>query len=132
MSATDPRMYEYFPVKRELLRVEMIGATTFIISKTPQSLKMLEKVVKCALIEDCLAPPNSTTTCVYSRIWKGKYGKCHRFDQSALALNLLQCSSNIGDYYAPSDRVYVKRVWLNRAKDWVGIKRMFPWMNATV
>ena len=132
MTATDPRMYEYFPANDKILHLNMIGATTFMVAKTPQSLKVLEKVVKCAFIEKCMAPPNSTTSCVAKKLSKGEYGKCHRYDQSALALSLAQCSSNIGDYYAPSDRVHVKRVWLNRAKDWVDIKKMFPWMNVTV
>ena len=115
-AATDPRMYKYLPARNETIFSEMMAATTFIVSKTSQSLKVLSKVVKCALIEDCMAPPNSTTICVYENLWKGKYGYCHRFDQSALALSLAQCSPNMGDYVGLSDRVYVKRRWVKSTK----------------
>ncbi|KAE9546257.1 hypothetical protein FO519_010531, partial [Halicephalobus sp. NKZ332] len=63
MVATDPRMYNYFPVNDNILKLEMAAATVFIVSKTSESVKIMEEVVKCALIEDCMGPPKSTIHC---------------------------------------------------------------------
>ena len=132
MVATDPRMYNYFPSNNKILRMSMIAGGLFIVSKTPKSLEIMKKVVKCALIEDCMGPPNSTTSCVKNNILKGKYGNCHRFDQSAFALSLAQCSTNINDYLKLSDRVYVSRLRLDNPKIWAAIKKKFPWVTEII
>ena len=110
MAATDPRMYEYFSTNDEILHLDMIGATTFMISKTPQSLKILEKVNECALIQGCMGPWRSTIYCNGAKLARKEYAKCHRYDQSALSLSLAQCSTNISDYLGLSDTLSVERM----------------------
>ncbi|KAE9547195.1 hypothetical protein FO519_009593, partial [Halicephalobus sp. NKZ332] len=127
-AATNPRMYNYFSVNDNILQLNMVAATVFVISKTPEAVKILERVVKCALIEDCMGPPNSTTSCAKQYLYRGEYANCNRYDQSALALSLAQCSVNLRDYFGISDLLYVKRMWLTD-NDWIELKEMFPWMN---
>ena len=132
MAATDSRMYDYFPTNDSILHMPMIASGLYMVSKSPKSVKVMKETVKCALIEDCMGPPNSTTSCVYKDLWKGVYANCHRYDQSALALSLAQCSANVSDYLRVSDRVYVKRIWFNDPKEWVELKKMFPWIEQKV
>ncbi|KAE9546864.1 hypothetical protein FO519_009924 [Halicephalobus sp. NKZ332] len=107
VSATDPRMYNYFSANDDVLHLNMISAAVFIVSKTPEAVKVLERVVQCALIEDCMGPPNSTNYCNPEKLIEEKYSDCHKYDQSALALSLAQCSLNIRDYFGNSDMVLV-------------------------
>ena len=132
MVATDPRMYKYFSVNNESIYLEMIAATTFIVSKNQKAVKIIKDVVKCALIEDCMGPPNSTTVCICDNLWKGVYANCHRFDQSALALGLAQCSNNLTDYLKFSDRVFIKRIQHRNPRELVNLKKKFPWIKNTV
>lgn len=129
MMTTNPGMYDYFPVNDSILHLYMIGATAFMVAKTPQSLKIIGDVAECALIKGCMAPPNSKLLCFAENFQKREYANCHRYDQSALALSLAQCSLNIKDYQRLSDRIYVKRFWFNHTKDWAEIKKMFPWVQ---
>lgn len=132
MVATDPRMYNYFHVSDEALKIEMVAATTFVVSKTSASLRVLKNVVDCALIEGCMGPSNATVFCNTEVLWKGEYANCHRYDQSALALSLAQCSSNIEDYQGVSDILAVQRFSIGGKKDLQEAKKKFPWMNRVV
>ncbi|KAE9545854.1 hypothetical protein FO519_010934, partial [Halicephalobus sp. NKZ332] len=55
----------------------MAAATVFIVSKTAESLKIMEEVVKCALIEDCMGPPKSKIKCATSSLRIKEYANCH-------------------------------------------------------
>jgi len=63
------------------------------------SAKLYDKVLRwwflCALERDCMAP-TSDIFCKFHR--RREYGKCHRFDQSAL--NILLANYANGDYGA--------------------------------
>ena len=129
MAATDPRMYKYFSVNNSALNLEMLESGLFLMSKTPQGLTVLKDIVKCALIKDCMGPSNTTVYCITGKLKRNEYGNCHRYDQSALALSLAQCSINISDYFRPSDLVYVKRTENYNSTEWMEVKQMLPWID---
>ncbi|KAE9546931.1 hypothetical protein FO519_009857, partial [Halicephalobus sp. NKZ332] len=129
MAATDPKMYDYFHVNNKILHLNMISTTVFIASKTSKAVNVLEKVVKCALAENCMGPPNSTIHCVDKVLHKGLFAGCHRYDQSALALSLAQCSLKTKDYLGVSDLVSVKRIENYDPGDWIEVKKRFSWVE---
>ena len=93
-----------------MLHLNMIEAGVFVVSKTPQSLKILKTVVKCALVKDCMRPWLSRIYCNSAKLARKEYANCHRYDQSALSLSLAQCSTNISDYFGPSDLLHIERM----------------------
>ncbi|KAE9547520.1 hypothetical protein FO519_009272 [Halicephalobus sp. NKZ332] len=129
VAATDPTMYDYFPIDDEILHLNMIAATVYIVSRTQESIAVLENVIRCAFIERCMGPPTSTIHCIDGELQKGGFAGCHRYDQSALALSLAQCSLNVNDYRGVSDLVFLKRIENYDSEDWIDVKKRFPWIK---
>ena len=129
MAATDPTMYDYFPINDKILHMTMLGATVFLVSRTRESVQVLQSVVKCSLIENCMGPQTSTIHCMDEYLHTGGFAGCHRYDQSALALRLAQCSMDVWDYIGLSDLVYIKRIENYDPEDWIEIKQKFPWIK---
>uniref|UniRef100_A0A914YRY6 Uncharacterized protein n=1 Tax=Panagrolaimus superbus TaxID=310955 RepID=A0A914YRY6_9BILA len=110
-AATNPKMYTFFDFTEQMAKKnEMFGATLFTVKKSEETNKIIEKLVTCALEEECMAPRASFLYCIPSKLEKGEYGDCHRFDQSALAISLAQCSDQQSDYFHQSSIVAVQRM----------------------
>ena len=122
-------MYKYFSVNEEILGLDMIAVTTFVISKTAASLAVLKDVVKCALIKDCMAPMDSVAVCDSEIFSQRKYANCHKYDQSALALSLARCSSDVDDYQGITDIIAVQRLAFGEKKGWRDIKNSLSLMK---
>ena len=122
-------MYDYFPIDDEILHMTMLAASVYLVSKTSESIKVLKNVVKCALIENCMGPPTSTTHCMDGYLQSGGFAGCHRFDQSAMALSLAQCSRNIWDYIGVTKLLYLKRGENYDPEDWDEVTEIFPWIE---
>uniref|UniRef100_A0A914P674 Uncharacterized protein n=1 Tax=Panagrolaimus davidi TaxID=227884 RepID=A0A914P674_9BILA len=91
-------------------RNQMFGATLYTVTKSKKSEAIIAKLVKCALEEGCMAPLVSFLFCIPSKLEKGEYADCHRFDQSALAILLAQCSDKQSDYFHESSLVVIQRM----------------------
>uniref|UniRef100_A0A914CC03 Uncharacterized protein n=1 Tax=Acrobeloides nanus TaxID=290746 RepID=A0A914CC03_9BILA len=95
-AATNPKMYKYLPINDTLAsKTEMFGATSMLWRKTPMSLEILKSLVICSMLPDCLSPMGSYLYCDNNRLSKGEYANCHRFDQSAV--NILLVNASNGD-----------------------------------
>ena len=87
-SATHMGMYRYLPVRKAAaVNATMRGASAVYIRRTRH---VYESVVRwwvlCALVKDCMAP----TTDLYCRFrGRDQYASCHRYDQSALNILLV-------------------------------------------
>ena len=119
LAATNPKMYKYFPITNEILNLNMTEGGLFLVSRTPQAVKILKDVVKCALIKDCMGPPYST---LY----------CNRYDQSAWSLSLAQCSTKITDFLGASDLIQIDRMSSNKIDAFIQFRRKFPRVTKTI
>uniref|UniRef100_A0A914PIU9 Uncharacterized protein n=1 Tax=Panagrolaimus davidi TaxID=227884 RepID=A0A914PIU9_9BILA len=102
-SVTHPKMFECFPhinkkaVNNKIHTIQKRPLILWIGSEN--GLKIMKKFITCALHPECMGPTGSTTNCDYSLMTKfpNRFSGCHRFDQSAINLILLEESK-----YRPS------------------------------
>uniref|UniRef100_A0A915JGZ2 Uncharacterized protein n=1 Tax=Romanomermis culicivorax TaxID=13658 RepID=A0A915JGZ2_ROMCU len=95
-AATNPLMYNFLPLPKFAYKSLMIGANLQIIFSginTPPNRFVAEWWVRCSLDPHCMAPHGSHLRCDFQNPDGhsdrfGRYGNCHRFDQSALNILL--------------------------------------------
>lgn len=124
-AATDPALYKLFSfdpkivsfnlrnffftkctLKAKQRNMYMAGFLT--IERNEHAIKIIDKWVICAKAKFCMAPLNSKLECDGSKLWSGEYGGCHRYDQSALAILLVQNCGNCSNYFRESSLIYPK------------------------
>ncbi|OUC46349.1 hypothetical protein D917_07783 [Trichinella nativa] len=97
-SATNPKMYDYFPTNLEKLKnTEMFESGIIFASYSEEVYSVLFWMVACAIEGPCMAPPDSNSFCQFERNRYRNYAFCHRYDQSAFNLllaNLLHYKSD--------------------------------------
>ncbi|CAB05268.4 Alpha-1,6-mannosyl-glycoprotein 6-beta-N-acetylglucosaminyltransferase [Caenorhabditis elegans] len=81
----------YFPTNSmELLkRQRQAGANNIFVPRTSYTMKIFKWWVLCALTDDCMSPPGSTTLCEYTSDNFNNSANCFRYDQSILNILLL-------------------------------------------
>uniref|UniRef100_A0A7E4W4V6 Glycosyltransferase family 92 protein n=1 Tax=Panagrellus redivivus TaxID=6233 RepID=A0A7E4W4V6_PANRE len=111
VAATHPGIYQYFKndTMNHVKSTRMVAATTYLAVRNPAGIKTMKKIVDCALTKECMAPTGSSVLCNYARLNVAKYADCHRYDQSALALALLDCSHSQNDYAGNTDLIDMQR-----------------------
>ena len=86
VSATEPRMFRYLPMKNAHLTKGIPAATGMLVFNTKFVRSTIMKwAIACSLLEDCIAPPASHLYCGY-KFPVDKFGGCHRYDQSMFAI----------------------------------------------
>ena len=82
IAATQPGMFEYFPMMKEGAVKDMLqGGAVIYINKDEVQRHIMKWVVICALKKDCIAPPGSKLFCGF-KFPRDRFGGCHRYDQS--------------------------------------------------
>uniref|UniRef100_A0A7E4UTZ9 DUF3822 family protein n=1 Tax=Panagrellus redivivus TaxID=6233 RepID=A0A7E4UTZ9_PANRE len=106
-----PDMYEFFNVTVEQTK----GSTQFqsglyLLNNSPEGWNIVEKVIECAVEPKCMAPKGAKVQCQYKELKKNQKVTCHRFDQSALNMRLIELyGTNESLYYQPSSIIDVVR-----------------------
>ena len=90
-SVTHPVMYEYLPTDLAAAKGAQWGANSMFLYRTKSIfLNVIKWWVLCALEISCMAVnQNSTRFCSFGKDHFKTYVGCHRFDQSALNILLL-------------------------------------------
>uniref|UniRef100_A0A7E4VLS6 Nucleotid_trans domain-containing protein n=2 Tax=Panagrellus redivivus TaxID=6233 RepID=A0A7E4VLS6_PANRE len=107
-----PDMYEFFNVTEEQTK----GSTQFqsglyLLNNSPEGWNIVEKMVECAVEPKCMAPKGAKVQCQYKELKKNLKVICHRFDQSALNMRLIELyGTNETLYYQPSSIIKVVRM----------------------
>uniref|UniRef100_A0AC35EZ63 Uncharacterized protein n=1 Tax=Panagrolaimus sp. PS1159 TaxID=55785 RepID=A0AC35EZ63_9BILA len=100
-SVTHPKMFECFPHinKKSTIKSTQYKSGLILWIGSEIGWKIMKRFLTCALHPECMGPVGSTTNCDYSLMTKfpNRFSGCHRFDQSALNLILLEESK-----YRPS------------------------------
>ena len=66
VAATQPRMFEYFPMMKEGAVKDMLQANAVIyVNKDEVQRHIMKWAVICALKLDCISPPGSTLFCEF-------------------------------------------------------------------
>lgn len=92
-------------------KTKQFQAGIFIISNSQAGLTVLNKVSLCALQPDCMAPKDAQVFCPFPDYTKNDKVVCHRFDQSALNLRLIELyGTNASHYYKPSNLIRIVRI----------------------
>ena len=104
-AATNPSMFRYLPSGdyESLRREEQREATLLLYRTKPVMDNVVTWLVACALEPKCIAPSDAQRGCMWrSSDHFATYGNCHRFDQSAvniLLMNHIKGASSLR-YYA--------------------------------
>ena len=86
VTATHPRMMEYFPMERSGAVSNMFQGGAIIVLNTAEvQNNILKWMCVCVLNVDCISPPGSTLFCNFN-FPREKFGGCHRYDQSLLSI----------------------------------------------
>uniref|UniRef100_A0A7E4UXN9 DUF362 domain-containing protein n=1 Tax=Panagrellus redivivus TaxID=6233 RepID=A0A7E4UXN9_PANRE len=101
---THPLMYKYFNVSMEQMKkTKQLESTAFMVSNTTAGHNVVDKVAKCALEENCMAPKDAVAKCKYPAYLKNTKVVCHKFDQSAVNMRLIELYGvNSSKYYKNS------------------------------
>ena len=85
---TNPGLYHYLPTNLTLYRpLHTYGAGTAIIGRNMNFTRgVMRWLILCALDAKCIAPPGATFSCQESKVYKGLFAKCHRYDHSVLGV----------------------------------------------
>lgn len=85
VTATNPGMYDYFPVDIQAAKqTPMMGIGFIIIFATPRiRQEILFWWILCALERDCMSPPGHRLRCDWEDDRMTKYLGCHRYEQAA-------------------------------------------------
>lgn len=86
---THPSMFKYFKTKpSDFYFVHLLDTTQFIIYNNKDiHLNLMLPWVKCALKEECIAPPGSKYYgCDFNRRPAFLYSSCHRYEASAFSI----------------------------------------------
>uniref|UniRef100_A0AC34RSS4 Uncharacterized protein n=1 Tax=Panagrolaimus sp. JU765 TaxID=591449 RepID=A0AC34RSS4_9BILA len=108
-AATQPGMYKFFNVSEDRKHMPMAAATTYVVLNSTAGRQVMDKLVNCSMTKQCMAPDGATLWCREPQLHQDKYAWCHRYDQSALALALAECTDNFKDYELVSDLIYIRR-----------------------
>ena len=86
VSATHPRMLEYFPMERAGAIADMPqGGAVIVLNTAEVQSNIMKWICMCVLNVDCISPPGSTLFCGFN-FPREKFGGCHRYDQSLLSI----------------------------------------------
>uniref|UniRef100_A0A7E4VLT7 Nucleotide-diphospho-sugar transferase domain-containing protein n=1 Tax=Panagrellus redivivus TaxID=6233 RepID=A0A7E4VLT7_PANRE len=110
---THPDMYAFFNVTEEQVtkRSSQFQSGVYLLNNSPQGWNIVDKMVQCALEPRCMAPKGAKVKCEYDDLTKNERVVCHRFDQSALNMRLIELyGTNESLYYQPSSIIDVVRM----------------------
>uniref|UniRef100_A0AC34QBP0 Uncharacterized protein n=1 Tax=Panagrolaimus sp. JU765 TaxID=591449 RepID=A0AC34QBP0_9BILA len=108
-AATHPGMYKFFNVSEERKHMPMAAATTYVVLNNTAGRQVMDKLVNCSLTKKCMAPDGASLWCKQPDVFNDTYANCHRYDQSALALALAECTDDPKDFQVTSDLVCINR-----------------------
>uniref|UniRef100_A0A7E4UY97 Nucleotid_trans domain-containing protein n=1 Tax=Panagrellus redivivus TaxID=6233 RepID=A0A7E4UY97_PANRE len=110
-AVTHPLMYNYFNVSVEQMKnTTQLGATALMVSNTTAAHDVIDKVAECALEENCMAPKGAKLKCPYPDFTLNTKVVCHRFDQSAVNMRLIELyGTDSFLYYKPSRLIKLVR-----------------------
>uniref|UniRef100_A0AC34RT90 Uncharacterized protein n=1 Tax=Panagrolaimus sp. JU765 TaxID=591449 RepID=A0AC34RT90_9BILA len=109
LAATHPGMYKFFNVPEDRKHMPMAAATTYVVLNNTAGRQVMDKLVNCSMTKECMAPDGANLWCKQPDVYNDKYADCHRYDQSALALALAECTGNFTDFQIGTDLVSVSR-----------------------
>uniref|UniRef100_A0A7E4ZV54 Glycosyltransferase family 92 protein n=1 Tax=Panagrellus redivivus TaxID=6233 RepID=A0A7E4ZV54_PANRE len=109
---THPLMYKYFHVPVEKMKKTVqLQATVFMVSNTESGHNVIDKVAKCAIEENCMAPKGAKVQCPFPEYTQNTKVVCHRFDQSAVNMRLIELyGTNLHLYYQESQLLNIVRM----------------------
>ena len=117
---THEQMYKYLPISMEVVKEQEQREATLLFYRTKEMMThVLPWLAFCALEERCIAPTKGRFCSFHSGAERNThYANCHRFDQSAvniLMLNYLNSSSS--KFYANQRTVKIERFSTNAFKE---------------
>ncbi len=110
-AATHPGMFNYFPTDMNAMKREEQREATLMFYRTKEMYTyVLPWLAFCALDKACIAPAGSRRGCFFENDNFKRWGRCHRFDQSAVNILLSNYMHyNSWNYYAKQRVVKVER-----------------------
>ena len=109
---THEQMYKYLPISMEVVKEqEQLEATSLFYRTKEMMMYVLPWLAFCALEETCIAPTKSRFCQFYNGTERNiHYANCHRFDQSALNILMLNYfNSSSENCYASQRTVKTER-----------------------
>uniref|UniRef100_A0A7E4VTS7 Nucleotide-diphospho-sugar transferase domain-containing protein n=1 Tax=Panagrellus redivivus TaxID=6233 RepID=A0A7E4VTS7_PANRE len=106
---THPDMYAFFNVtEKQMKETNQFHSGLYFLNNSPAGWKVMNKMIQCALQPKCMAPKGAKARCNYRLLKENKHILCHRFDQSALNMRLIELyGKNETLYYRPSSIVNI-------------------------
>uniref|UniRef100_A0A7E4VMM7 Nucleotide-diphospho-sugar transferase domain-containing protein n=1 Tax=Panagrellus redivivus TaxID=6233 RepID=A0A7E4VMM7_PANRE len=107
--ATHPDMYAFFNVtEKQMKDTAQAASGLYFLNNSPQGWAIINKLIQCALEPKCMAPKGAKVECDYPMLRKNEKAVCHRFDQSALNMRLIEVyGTNVSLYYRGSDMIQI-------------------------
>lgn len=88
-AATTKGMIDFLNCSNEILYDMQLSANFMLIYRTEKIIRnVLKWWVLCALEKECMAPKGAELYCSFAKDRFKTYGKCHRYDQSAINILL--------------------------------------------
>uniref|UniRef100_A0A7E4W1L5 Glycosyltransferase family 92 protein n=1 Tax=Panagrellus redivivus TaxID=6233 RepID=A0A7E4W1L5_PANRE len=108
---THENMYNFFNItQKEMKKTKQIQSGTYVVANSPQGNEVFKGLIDCAIEPGCMAPPGATAKCNMQHIQRNDAITCHRFDQSAMNMRLIELyGTNPSNYYLPSDMIAISR-----------------------
>uniref|UniRef100_A0A7E4W082 SEA domain-containing protein n=1 Tax=Panagrellus redivivus TaxID=6233 RepID=A0A7E4W082_PANRE len=108
---THPNLYSFFKVTvQEMKDTTQLQAGVFLINNSPAGLNVMRRMISCSLEPNCMAPEGAQVKCPYPGFTKNDAIVCHRFDQSALNMLMLELyGTDQTKYYNKTTMLHIKR-----------------------
>uniref|UniRef100_A0A7E4VAF3 ODV-EC43 n=1 Tax=Panagrellus redivivus TaxID=6233 RepID=A0A7E4VAF3_PANRE len=109
---THEAMYGFFNVTSNDMKItKQLSSGVYAVANTLQGRNVFESLVQCAIEPNCMAPSGAIVACDVELIVRNYTAvHCHRFDQSAMNMRLIELyGTNSNDYYSPSDMFVIRR-----------------------
>uniref|UniRef100_A0A7E4W6N5 VWFA domain-containing protein n=1 Tax=Panagrellus redivivus TaxID=6233 RepID=A0A7E4W6N5_PANRE len=115
---THKNMYTFFNVTTDNMKAtKQIQSGTYVVANSPNGRNVIDSLARCAIEPDCMAPPGAQVKCNMSLISSNNDIGCHRFDQSAMNMRLIELYGiNDTNYFLPSDMVSIQRFEMTQNK----------------
>lgn len=102
--------FNWFSQRKIIERMFWNGKLSISLSPTPDRVSIGFRWLLCALEQNCMAPNGSQLHCEFGNDVMGRYGDCHRQDQSAVNI-LVGNRNNYEEKRFLTDFAYANRDW---------------------
>uniref|UniRef100_A0A7E4VBZ5 Uncharacterized protein n=1 Tax=Panagrellus redivivus TaxID=6233 RepID=A0A7E4VBZ5_PANRE len=110
---THPDMYAFFNVTEDQMKETIqLHSGLYLLSNSSEGWNVMNKLIKCAFEPKCMAPKDAQVKCNVEQLKKSNdVVVCHRFDQSALNMRVIELyGTNKHLYYRPSPMIIIKQM----------------------